>query len=369
LRFSNVCLESIGAEIPSEVWTSQQIEERLQPLYQRLKLPEGRLELMSGIGQRRVWPTGTLPSGPSIQSGNLAIEAAGIDRGLIGCLIHASVCRDFLEPATASRVHHGLDLRHDCWVYDVSNACLGLLNGAVQIAQLIELGAIDAGIVVGTENSRPLLQQTLDALNGDLTLTRKTVKPAFASLTIGSGSCAWLLVHRRLSQHGTPLEIALAEARTEFHDLCLSDQDSAGAGMQPLMDTDSEKLMAEGIATGQRAFARLLRETGWDRAQIDRTICHQVGSRHRIGMLAAMGLDANRDVVTFPLLGNTGSVALPLTLAVAAASGQLKIGDRVAMLGIGSGINSVMLASTWGETRVAGNLHELVGKTTPLLNS
>ena len=254
VRFKNVCLESIGAEIPEEIWTSQSIEERLEPLYSRLKLPEGRLELMSGIGQRRVWPEGTVPSGPSIRSGKLAIDAAGIDPERIGCLIHASVCRDFLEPATASRVHHGLGLPSQCWVYDVSNACLGLINGAVQIAMMIESGAIEAGIVVGTENSRPLLQQTIDALNSDHRLTRKSVKPAFASLTIGSGSCAWLLTHRSLSPQGTSLEVAIAEARTEFHDLCRSDDDAAGAGMQPLMDTDSERLMIEGIATGVEAL-------------------------------------------------------------------------------------------------------------------
>jgi 3-oxoacyl-[acyl-carrier-protein] synthase-3 len=274
-------------------------------------------------------------------------------------LIHASVCRDFLEPATASRVHHGLGLPSSCWVYDVSNACLGLINGAVQIASMIESGAIDAGIVVGTENSRPLLEQTIATLNRDLSITRKSVKPAFASLTIGSGSCAWLLTHRRFSQHGSPLEVAIAEARTEFHDLCMSDSDSAGATMQPLMDTDSERLMAEGIATGQAAFERLLQETGWSRGEIDRTICHQVGARHRAGMLAAMGLQESRDSITFPVLGNTGSVALPLTLAAAASSGELQSGDRVAMLGIGSGINSVMLASTWGATKVGGDIAEL----------
>lgn len=200
MRFKNVCLESIGAVVPDEIWTSDHIEARLGPLYERLRLPEGRLAMMSGIVQRRVWPPGTVPSGPSIESGNHAIAAAGLDREKIGCLIHASVCRDFLEPATASRVHHGLSLPSNCWVYDVSNACLGLINGAVQIAMMIEAGVIEAGLVVGTENSRPLVQSTIDALNADTSLTRKTVKPAFASLTIGSGSCAWLLVHRKLSR-------------------------------------------------------------------------------------------------------------------------------------------------------------------------
>ena len=318
---------------------------------------------MSGIDERRVWPSGELPSGPSIRSGQKAIEAAGIDRSRIGCLIHASVCRDFLEPATASRVHDGLGLPSDCWVYDVSNACLGLINGAVQIATLIEAGVIEAGLVVGTENSRPLLQGTIDALNADTSLTRKTVKPAFASLTIGSGSCALLLTHRSLSQHSggaTSIECAIAEARTEHHDLCQSDHDSAGASMQPLMDTDSEKLMAEGIATGASAFEKLLSESGWSREEIARSICHQVGVRHRAAMLDAMQLPIENDSATFPFLGNTGSVALPLTLAAAAIRGELNSGDQFAMLGIGSGINSVMLGARWQETHVAGNLVDVL---------
>ncbi len=359
MKFENVCLEAIGATLPEEIWTSDAIETQLKPLYERIKLPEGRLELMSGIAQRRVWPLGTRPSGPSIQSGQRAIEASGIDRDRIGCLIHASVCRDFLEPATASKVHHGLGLSNRCWVYDVSNACLGVLNGAVQIATLIEAGVIDAGLVIGTENSRPLLSGTIAALNSDQSLTRKSIKPAFASLTIGSGSCAWLLSHRRISRDGSKIVAAIAEARTEFHDLCLSNEDTAGAEMMPLMDTDSERLMAEGIATGVAALDELLRETSWNRECIDRTICHQVGTRHREAMLAAMQLPLDRDSVTFNNLGNTGSVALPLSVAAAVARGELKPGDRTAMLGIGSGINSVMLACEWGDTRWRGNVDSL----------
>lgn len=359
MRFENVCLKSIGAVIPEEVWTSADIEHRLEPIYSRLKLPQGRLEWMSGIGERRVWPPGTFPSGPSIRSANLAIDAARIDRRQIGCLIHASVCRDFLEPATASKVHHGLELSNDCWVYDVSNACLGLINGAVQIAMMIESGAIQAGIVVGTENSRMLLQQTMDQLNHDMSLTRKTVKPAFASLTIGSGSCAWLLTHRSLSEQASTIQASIAEARTEFHDLCQSDADAAGAGMQPLMNTDSERLMVEGIKTGVAAFEKLKSDWCREHTEIDRTVCHQVGSRHREAMLAAMKLAPESDSVTFPWLGNTGSVALPLTVARAAYCGEIKPGDQVALLGIGSGINSVMLGATWGETTVAGNIGDL----------
>ena len=73
------------------------------------------------------------------------------------------MCRDYLEPATACGVHHRLGLPQECLVYDVSNACLGILNGIVQLANMIELGQIRAGIVVGTESSRPLVETTIDA--------------------------------------------------------------------------------------------------------------------------------------------------------------------------------------------------------------
>ena len=95
---------------------------------------------MTGIRQRRFWPPGMLPGDKSVETAEKAIRIAGIDKQDIGALVHGSVCRDFLEPATACGVHHRLGLPDRCAVYDVSNACLGLLNGMVQVANMIELG-------------------------------------------------------------------------------------------------------------------------------------------------------------------------------------------------------------------------------------
>ena len=47
------------------------------------------------------------------------------------------------------------------------------------------------------------------------------------------------------------------------------------------------------------------------------------------------------------MLGNTGSVALPITAAMGIEQGHLRPGDRVAMMGIGSGINVVILGIDW----------------------
>ena len=77
MHYQHVCLESLGYTLPDEIVTSDEIERRLAPLYRRLKLPEGRLELMSGIRERRLWPRGMRPSDASIESGRQGDRSGG----------------------------------------------------------------------------------------------------------------------------------------------------------------------------------------------------------------------------------------------------------------------------------------------------
>jgi acyl-CoA:acyl-CoA alkyltransferase len=356
MRFEHVAIGSVGYTLPPITVTSEEIEKRLKPVYERLKLPEGRLELMSGIQERRMWQPGTRISDPSIESCRRALAAAEISPADVGCLIHASVCREFLEPATACRVHHGLGLPPECWVYDISNACLGVLNGMVQIAQLIEGGVIRAGLVVGTEDASGLIEATVADLLSDTSLTRQSIKPAFASLTIGSGSCAVLLVDRRRINKGGRMHAAVARANTIHHGLCHSDQDLAGGSMLPIMHTDSEKLLEAGVQTGVDTFSTFLSECPWSKVDFDATVCHQVGLAHRRLMLDSLDLPQERDFATFHALGNTGSVALPTALGIGLHSQSIRQPSRAALLGIGSGINCVMIAAELDGVSVLGNL-------------
>ena len=82
-------------------------------------------------------------------------------------------------------------------------------------------------------------------------LTRQSIKPSFASLTIGSASCAILLVDRDISQTDNLLSCCVARAETQHHSLCQSDTDQAGHSMQPLMQTDSEQLLRQASVLGR----------------------------------------------------------------------------------------------------------------------
>jgi 3-oxoacyl-[acyl-carrier-protein] synthase-3 len=348
MRYENVCVETFACTLPEEVVTSDEIESRLAPLYSRLRLPEGRLELMTGIRQRRFWAPGTLPGERSAETAEKAIRLARIDKRRIGALVHGSVCRDYLEPATACGVHHRLGLSPECTIYDLSNACLGLLNGLLQVANMIELGQIQAGLVVGTESSRSLVETTIQRLNGDTSLSRRDIKSAIASLTIGSGSAAIVLTDREFSRTGNRLLGGITRANTDFCHLCRSDTDvSGGDAMNPLMWTDSETLMHEGVGTAKRAYTEFLDLLGWDGLDIDKSFCHQVGRAHHKLLFEALDLDPAIDYGTLEFLGNTGSVALPTSVAMGIENGHLQKDDRVGLFGIGSGINALMLGVDW----------------------
>ncbi len=344
MKFSHACIESLTAVLPDEIWSSAQIEERLSPLYERLKLPVGRLELMTGIKERRMWPAGTLPSDASATAGRAVLARSGLKAPQVEAFIHSAVSRDMLEPATAAFAHHKIGLGPHTQIFDLSNACLGFLNGLVTIGAMIDAGQIRCGMVVSGENGRPLVEQTVQQLLAR-TLTRNEIKPFFANLTIGSGAVAAIVCHEDLLPAG-PKHRLLAGAylaATEHSLLCQGD--TAGSGLS--MQTDSEQLLVAGVEVARATWALFEKETGWTRSTPDHLICHQVGSTHRRKLYETVGLDLAKDFSTFETLGNTGSAALPTALALAAEQGRVKAGDKVALLGIGSGINSLMLAVEW----------------------
>lgn len=343
MKFSNVFIESLAVALPDEVLTSAGIEARLRPLYERLKLPEGRLELMTGIRERRVWPRGTRPSDASAAAGRAVLARSRLAAEQVELFMHCAVSRDMLEPATAAFAHRKIGLPATAQIFDVSNACLGFLNALTIAAGLIESGQIKCALVASGENGGPLVEQTLRTLL-EQPLDRQTIKPFFANLTIGSGAVAAMVCHRDLAPDGHRLIGGVARAATIHSELCQGDTHGADS---LAMQTDSEALLVAGIQLAQETWTEFSALTGYDANNTDRFICHQVGSTHRRKLYEALGLDLAKDFSTFETLGNTGSVALPATLAAAAETGAVRRGDRVGLLGIGSGLNCLMLAVEW----------------------
>lgn len=343
MKFKNVVIESFDYFLSDTVVSSTDIELRLAPLYAKLKLPEGRLELMTGIKERRMWAPGTRPSDLSTMAAKKCLEKSKIKPDQIDLLIHASVCRDFLEPATASVVHANLGLSDSAMIFDLSNACLGVINSMVVAGQMIESGMIQSALIVSGENGGPLLEHTIHELLNNPTIDRKSIKKFIANLTIGSAATAIMLTHKSLSPDSPKILGGAVKTDSSANHLCRGD----GNTHSLIMETDSEELLKYGIKLGQLTWAKAREELSWTPDDIDMVLTHQVGSAHEKLSIESLELNHVKTYRTYPTLGNTGSSALPITMMMAFEEGHISKGDHLALLGIGSGLSSIMLGVKW----------------------
>lgn len=346
MRYKKVYIDAFGYELPPNVVTSEDLEKRLEPLYEILHFQPGQLEAITGIRERRFWDPGFKMHEGAIRAGQKALNASGIAAADVGMLIYGGVCRDNLEPATACAVSDGLGLAPGTQLYDVSNACLGILNGIVQVANAIELGQIQAGLVVSCESARQIVDTTIERLLqiANMDVFKKTI----ATLTGGSGAIAVLLTDGSLAASGHQILGGAARNAASYHKLCVWGPDTGipASGLH-VMETDSVGVLKNGVTLGIETFAAFRRELAWTENQPDKIICHQVGATHQQTILNAIGMPPARDFTTFQYLGNIGTVSLPITAAIAGEREFLQPGDLVGFLGIGSGLNCLMLGLRW----------------------
>ena len=368
MKYSRVYLESIGYELAPVVVTTTELEERLAPLYSALRLNPGQLEALTGITERRWWHNDYPLSEGAARAGKKALANSNVGPDEIDVLIYAGVCREQFEPATACRVAAALGISPDAIIYDISNACLGVLNGIVEIANRIELGQCRAGLVVSCETAREINDTMIDRMNEAGTID--AFRTGIATMTGGSGAAAVLVVDaERSSSRRRRLLGGVARNATQHHGICRWGWEApSSAGIEPIlidapghssvelntrhlvrpfMSTDAISVLKHGVELGQRTWQAFLAKLGWTGDQVDKVICHQVGSGHRDAILSALDIPVDKDFSTFEYLGNIGTVSLPLTAALAEEREFLQPGDRVGFLGIGSGLNCLMLGVQW----------------------
>ena len=221
------------------------------------------------------------------------------------------------------------------------------MSGIVDVANRIELGQIRAGLVVSCESARDVNEQALRALRRDPTMSR--LKDSFATFTGGSGAVAVLVTDGSFSSaRKHKLQSVVTRTAPEHHALCRWGFSLANDGRyDSFMRTDAVSVLNHGIQLGLTTWRAFRDESGWMPDTVDRVICHQVGKAHRLQILRAFEINIDKDFATFPYLGNMGSVSLPLTAAIAAERGFLVAGHQVGFLGIGSGLNCMMMGVTW----------------------
>jgi 3-oxoacyl-[acyl-carrier-protein] synthase-3 len=330
----NVALLSVASLIAPLITTSEEIDRRLTPVLTRLKLPTGLLQRVAGVYERRNWGPDETFDDAAVKAGKIALREAGIKPSEVGLLINTSVTRKHLEPSVAVRIHHGLGLPSSAINFDIANACLGFVNGMTLAAQLIDSGQIKYAVIIDGEDADEIQTNTITRL-GRAGIKRKDFMSEFASLTLGSGAAAAVLGPADAHPGGHRILGGVTRAATQFNGLCVGSVDG--------MFTDAKALLKGGMELVVSAWTEAKRDWSW--SNMDRYIVHQVSDVHTNAIIKATGMDKTKVPVTYPTLGNVGPASIPITLAQEAS--KLQPGNRVLLMGVGSGLNTAMMELVW----------------------
>lgn len=346
MRYKNVFLNSLGYVLPEEVMSTQQLESRLAEVYDLFNIEHGQLEAMTKIKNRRFWPKDSNLVNSIGDAARQALSKANLNKQTIGMLVCCSVYRENLEPANACAIANELELSSNTVLFDISNACLGAINGLFQVANAIELEQIQAGMVVCAESSREIIECMIEEILEEKNLHH--FSRSISTLTGGSAAIAIVLSHREMRNNGHRLLGGVVSNDSKCHHLCEWKGIFKNTGRRAMtMQTDALAVLNHGVNLSVKTYADFLKNLQWQTTGPDKFICHQVGYANQRAVREALGWSEEKEFTTYQELGNTGTVSLPITLAIAEQSGFINKGDRIALLGIGSGLNCMMAGITW----------------------
>ncbi len=338
MLFQHVSIAGLAHIDAPHALSSDEINLRLKPTLDRLGIKTDVLRDVAGIHSRRLWDEGQATADAATMAARKALDEAGIGPERIGILINTSVSRDFLEPSVASIVSGQLGLPDTCQNFDVANACLAFINGMDIAGRMIERGEIDYALIVNAENANVVYQKTIERLNRE-SITAEEFRNEFASLTLGSGAAAMVLARRELVPDAPQYRGGVTRAATQWSHLCRGNLDR--------MVTDTRMLLIEGIKLAQLTFAAAKLALGWAVEEMDEFVIHQISRAHTEAFLKTFGIDPQKVLTIFHEHGNIGPASVPIVLSKLKEMGRLKKGKRIALLGIGSGLNCSMAEVVW----------------------
>jgi 3-oxoacyl-[acyl-carrier-protein] synthase-3 len=259
-------LESLGIYLPEKVVT---MEELLQACRHRPRLD---LERITGVHERRV-ADGEYAADLAIKAAARALAMSRYKAQEIDVIICTSISKhnaqdEFtLEPSTAVLVRKALGAKN-ALVFDLVNACAGMLTGIYVLQGLIRSGVVHRGMVVSGEQNLPLTwtatREVRHRLDGQL-----------AAFTLGDCGAAIILDIATNTSYGFHWLDLVTGAKHDHY--CYSPPSSRGKG--GILVTKARGFQVKGNQHFPFYLKQALDGSGWSVDDVHHVIPHQVSVR------------------------------------------------------------------------------------------
>ncbi len=323
-------IESLGIQLPEKRLTT---EELLRECRSRPRLD---LERITGIVERRV-AVDEYAADLAIAAARKALAMSRYEAGELDAVVCTSISKHHrpdefsFEPATALLVRKAIGARN-ALVFDVVNACAGLLNGIWVLQGLIRAGAIRRGMVVSGEQNMPLARTATREV-------RHSLDRQLAALTLGDCGAAVIVDGSEDGRSGFHWLDLVTGARHDH--FCYSKPSTRGSG--GILITKARGLQVVGNANFPAYLKQALDGTGWSLEDVHHVIPHQVSVRAiRQGIRAVkrhLGCELPDVFLCHAeTYGNTTTASHFLALHDFILRGRIRSGDNVLLVSGASGI-------------------------------
>lgn len=263
---AKIRIESLGVYLPETVLTTEALMARCR------RRPRLDLEGITGIRERRV-ANGEHALDLAVSAARRALETSRYRAADLDAVICTSISKHHrdeeytFEPATAVLIRAAIGARN-ALVFDVVNACAGMLNGIAVLQALIRTGVVRAGMVVSGEQNLPLAESALREI-------RHSLDRQLAALTLGDAGAALILDAAVDQRHGIHQLDLVTGAKHDHY--CRSLPSPGGRG--GILLTKARGLQRKGAEHFPDYLMRTLDATGWSIGDVQHVIPHQVSVR------------------------------------------------------------------------------------------
>ena len=324
-------ISGIGINLPTDRISSDELMREIGT--RRFGIPENFISRKMGIIERRFATPESRPSDLAYAASVEAIEEAGIDPRHIDWIIFCGIDRDWIEPSTACRIQHLLGATNASCV-DVSNACLGFMNGLHMADTLIRSGSVENVLVCTGETQSNVALEMVERLRrcDDKQFFRKTM----GALTVGDAGGA-MIIQRSDGNNGFHRFQFWTEG--DKAELCCIKEGRNGFEGQMIMGVISKAM----VEIHSKHIDGTYLQSGWKPSDVDKLYCHQVGREPHKQMANIARVPEDKAPITYHTMGNLTSATIPVNMYI----NRPRRGEHILFMGAGSGLSVCQSGMTY----------------------
>ena len=283
----------------------------------------------TGISKRHVVTTETA-IGMAADATKKALEHAGIKASEIGLIIGCTITSEQITPAMASYVAKKIGV--DCATMDISAGCTGFVTALMTAASLMDTIGTDAAVIVASE-----------ALSKVTDWTDRSTCVLF-----GDGAGAVVIKKSDVQRMHCPV----LSGKQDHDNVLYLNKDDRVTPFSEEVDTSPQYMRMDGREVFEYAVGavedalRKMQKCCADKP-FNKVIPHQANVKIIDYVVRKFDLDKDQYFINISKYGNTSSATIPIAMCDAYEQGWLKKGDRVALVGFGSGLSSGGVVIDW----------------------